>query len=146
MKPINPAAVAASWAQNLGNASQKYSAGVQAVTSSPMAAAAANPQKYLNGVQNAVQSGKWAAKLNAVSLQTWQQQCVQVGAARLSTGAQAAKTKVQAFWTTFGPMLQTVTDQVRQMPSTTVQDRINRAVAQMTGVHAAAVAAGMGKA
>jgi hypothetical protein len=146
VNPINPTNLAAKWAQNLSGASQSYIQGVQAVTESPTAKAAANPQKYLAGVAGAVNSGKWANKLNAVTLNQWQQAATQVGAQRLASGATAAKPKVAAFWQQFGPILQQVTTQTNQMPSNTVQDRINKAVAQMTNLHNAAVQAGMGKA
>jgi hypothetical protein len=98
--------------------SQAYAAGVAAVTVSPTAQAATPQaeQLYLQGVQDAVSSGRRAAALNSVTLQAWQAAASGKGAQRLSSGAQAAQGKVQAFFTKFAPVFQNIHQTVNAMP------------------------------
>ena len=86
----------------------KYTAGVQAVTVAPTAAAATDQamQKYIAGVQQSVTSGKRAASLNAVTLQQWQQATISKGAPRLQSGAAQAQPKVAAFFQKWQPIFQ----------------------------------------
>jgi hypothetical protein len=113
-------------------ASGDYSAGVSAVTTPPGARAAANKQGYLNGVNDS--ADKWARKTAAVSLSEWQQATL-AKAPRYASGVAAAKPKIEAFWQTFGPKLDSVTAQVRNMDASTYEARKARALAQMDGVH-----------
>lgn len=119
------------WASNTGASGIPFANGVNAVTSSPMEAAASNPQKYLNGIQAAVNSGKWAANLRATSLSDWKKAMLEKGAARISAGATAAKPKMLAFAQQFFPVLAQNVATVRAMPSDTKEQRIQRAVAMM---------------
>lgn len=126
---------AANWKNRMGQAGKAYSEGIDAVTSSPMEAAAQNEQGYINGVNEAVATGKWARGLRRVQLSDWKKAAKEKGASRLSTGAAAAEGKVQRFWQTFGPKLEAVTQGVRAMPKSSFEERMARAQAQMTGVH-----------
>ena len=98
-----PAAAAAKWSQNLGAAVNAYTAGVQAVTNAPGAAAAAASDRYVAGVQQNVQ--KFVQNSQAVSLQSWQQAAVNKGAQRLASGATAAESKVQTVFTSLFPYI-----------------------------------------
>lgn len=119
------------WATRLGAAGQAFADGVNGVSSSPMEAAAANPQKFLNGIQDAVNSGKWAANLRSVSLADWKKAMLEKGQGRISSGATAAKSKMVSFFNQFGPVLAQNVATVRGMPSDTKEQRIQRAVAMM---------------
>ena len=90
------AEAAAKWATALPAAQQRYVDGVNAVTVAPGALAArAAPQWAAN---TAAAQAKFARNSAAVSLQAWQQATATKGAQRLSSGAQAAQSKVeQAF-------------------------------------------------
>jgi hypothetical protein len=99
----DPVAVSKKWAQNLGQAGPQITAGVQAVQTSPMAKAAAQVNQYLQGVTNAVNSGKWVRGLNRRTLSDWQNSMTTKGIPRISTGAQAAIPKMQAFMTQWLP-------------------------------------------
>lgn len=130
----DPTAIAAKWATNLGNSTQTITAGINSVTESPTAKAARNVDGYLAGVQNSVASGKYQRGLANVSLEQWRQAAITKGIPRIAAGAVSAKPKVAAFLQNFLPFLDNVTAQVRSMPNQTLQQRIQRAVAQMTGV------------
>lgn len=127
----DPATIAAKWAQNLQGAGQAYKDGIMRVTESPMQKAAQNKQGYINGVMEAANSGKWEAGLNRVSLQQWKDAASTAGAARLGSGAQLGKPKMQAFLQQFLPVLANNVAQVRSMPADSFEARKARAIAMM---------------
>lgn len=130
-KNLNAADITAKWAANTKNATKAYEAGIQAVDSSPMEAAAAKTDKYLQGVQDAVNNGKYAAGLRAVSLQDWKQQAITKGARRISDGVTAATPKFQSSMSQILPQIQQIQAAVRAMPDTTEADREARMVENM---------------
>lgn len=113
------------WVQNIGAAGAAITAGVNAVTRAPGQSAAAQADKWLLKVQNA--KDKWKTNVGAVSLPSWQQSMINVGIPRVASGAQAKQGKVTAFATQFFPYLNTGIAKVQAMPSTTLEDNINRA-------------------
>ena len=56
---------------------------------------------------------------------------VNVGIPRIAQGAQAKQGKMQSFMTDFLPYLQQGVSRVEGMPSVTLEDNINRAVAMI---------------
>lgn len=102
----SPTDAAARWAQNLGASQTKYTAGVQAVTTSPGQLAAAAADRYIAGVQASLP--KFQANSAAVTLQAWQQAAVNKGAPRLATGAQQAQQKMGTVFTTLFPFIEQV--------------------------------------
>lgn len=131
MAALNAADVTAKWAKNTKEAGKSYEAGIQAVDSSPMEAAANKADKYLQGVQDAVSSGKFQSALRGVSLNDWKQAAITKGARRLSDGVTAAVPKMQAVMTQLLPQIQAIQSQVRAMPDTTESDREARMVENM---------------
>lgn len=132
---IDPTKAADRWSSGLANAGTKYRDGVNGFQGNPMELAAANKQGWLNGIQEAAANGKWERGLRRNPASYWKEQCSNIGAQRLATGATKGKPKWQAFATQFFPFLQQVTDRVRAMPASTYEERKARAVAQMDGVH-----------
>lgn len=128
----------AKWKRGMQGASQAYTDGIDAVTQNPMELAAQNEQGYLQGIQDAVSSGKWQSKLRKVSMQDWKSAAKQKGAQRLSQGAAAAESKVNAFWQRQGPIVDTIQQTVRSMPNATLQDRLARMQANAQMMHDAA--------
>lgn len=124
------------WAQNLQSAGKAYTDGINSVKVSPAASAAQNIQGYVNGVMAAVNSGKLAQGLSRVTLQGWQQACIQKGAQRLGAGATAAQPKMLAFLQQFLPVVANVQATVKQMDASTYEARKARANAMMDGLHA----------
>lgn len=102
---LSPSQIADRWASQLGAASSKIQAGVQAVTVSPTQKAASAVDRQVQGVINAAQSGKTQRALQAVTLPQWQQAFINKGLPRIASGATAAKPKMQAFMTQFMPFL-----------------------------------------
>lgn len=129
MKQLNPQAAAAAWQKGMQGSAAKLTAGIQGVTESPMAKAAAAADRMIAGVTQAVTSGKWAASLNAVSLSAWQNAFLTKGVPIMAQRAAAALPKVQAFMTQFLPFIQST---VAALPARAdLQTNIQRAVSVM---------------
>ena len=127
--PLSPQDVANRWAQGLANATQKMTASANALTQAPTAQAAAAVQTWIARLNDPKTQAKWQSKLQAVTLQQWQQAYTQKGIPRVSQGAQQAiNTKMVPFFTKWLPYEAAGQQQVKQMPKTTLQDRIARAV------------------
>jgi hypothetical protein len=128
---LTPEQAAQKWQQNLASAGPAYTAGIQAVQTSPTQLAAAQQSKWAQKVQEAAASNRFANKLNAVSLPQWQQAAIQKGASRLTSGAAAAKPKMQAFLSNFLPVMAQVKQQVASMPKNGIEDSLARVRAQI---------------
>lgn len=133
MSAVDPAAVATKWAQNLGAASQSIKSGVQGVTESPMAKAAAVANTWQAKMSLPQTLANYVAGLNRTTLAAWQQAFLTKGLPRIASGAQAAMPKFQAFMSQWLPFVQNVAAQVRQMPKLTLEDSIARSTAQIRG-------------
>lgn len=117
------------WVTNIGQATERITSGVQAVTTAPGQAAAAAHQKWLTRVQES--ADKWRQRVGSVSLQDWQQSMISVGIPRIAQGAQAKQGKMEAFMNDFLPYLSQGVSRIESMPSVTLEDNINRAVAMI---------------
>lgn len=126
-----PESVAAKWQNAVAGAGTAYTNGVNGVTVSPTQLAAAQQDKWARRVQEAAAQNRFANKLNAVTLQDWKNAAVSKGASRLTSGAQAAKPKVQAFMTAFLPVMDNVSQQVKSMPKNNLEDSLARVRVQM---------------
>lgn len=132
----DPATVAARWVSHLGGSVDKIRQGVQAVTTSPTQSAAAAGNLWQQRVADPATLRKFQQSLQRVSLTDWQNAMLNKGIPRIASGAAAAKDKFTAFLTQFLPFVMNVANQVHQMPKATLDDRINRAVAQIRGTAA----------
>ena len=124
-----PEAATAKWVQNLSAASDRMTAGANAVTKAPGLAAAAAKQKWLNRVTAA--ADKFAANVSRVSLEQWQAAYINIGVPRVGQGASAKQGKMLSFQQQFLPYLRTGLQTIDQMPSTTLEDGIARATAMI---------------
>lgn len=97
------AEAAQKWATALPAAQQRYVDGVNAVTVAPGALAARAAPVW--AANTAAAQAKFARNSAAVSLQAWQQATATKGAQRLSSGAQAAQSKVEAAFSRLFPVI-----------------------------------------
>ncbi len=123
-------------ARNLKASVPDIRSGVDRVTESPTEKAAAQADKYLQGIQNAVTNGKWQAGLRRVSLSDWKGKMIDKGIPRISSGIDAAKSKVIAFANELLPFEATLQAQIDTMPDMTLEDSIARTTAWMRGMTA----------
>lgn len=124
--PKNASDVARKWANNLTNATQSMVEGANAVTESPTAKAAQSAEKYVAGVQRSVE--KWQSGLNRVTLNDWKRAYISKGVPRIAQGAQESMPKMETFLRDFLPYAEQVSNQVKQMPSATLEQNIQRMV------------------
>lgn len=126
--------VAEKWANRLSGATAEITKGVNAVTESPTAKAAAKQQKMLQNLTQAVNSGKWASRLQSVTLADWKKATIEKGVNRIPGGAQAAKGKMQAFMSQLLPYQESLQSQIENMPDLTLEDSIARMTAWVRGM------------
>lgn len=119
----------AKWVANLSSATDRMTSGAQSVTVAPGQLAAQAADKWLARVTASKQ--KFATNVGAVSLQSWQNSYINIGIPRVASGANAKQAKVQAFMNDFLPYLKNGVDSIDKMPSTSLQDGINRMVAMV---------------
>ena len=104
------------WARNTAGATQAFRDGVDAVTTSPTEAAAAQVDRYVQGVNDAASSGRWQAGLRRVSLSAWKESMKTKGAAHISQGVAMAKPKVAAFAAEWAPYMRQLQTAIASMP------------------------------
>jgi len=94
------------WGSGFAAAGPAYEAGIQAVTTSPGTAAAAQVNAYVAGVN--ASKGIWQAKMLAMDLATWKNAAITTGSQRLQSGAQKGQQKITNFFQQFIPDLQNI--------------------------------------
>lgn len=104
-------------------------AGIEAVTESPTAKAAAKQEKMRQRLLEAIESGKWANGLKRVSLEEWKSKMIELGINRVAAGLDANKDKVQAFAEQLLPHIEAGQKLIEKMPDVTLEDNINRMTA-----------------
>lgn len=139
-----PAQAADRWVTGMSGARQAYVNGINAVTTSPMEQAAQAGQRWIDALTAAFQSGRWAAALRRVTLAQWKDRAVNIGASRLSSGAQAHRPKVEAAYARLFPMINSALQAVANMPQDTVEQRLDRARAYALNLHNSAHNPGQG--
>ncbi len=113
-------------ARRLKASTEDMRKGIDRVTESPTAKAAAKQDKMLANLTASVQSGKWAAGLKRVSLEEWKRKTRDVGVNRVAAGIDAAKDKVVAFAEDLLPHIDRGQEKIAGMPDITLDDSINR--------------------
>lgn len=105
--------------------------GVQGVTESPTAKAAAKQDKMLANLQESVSKGKWKAGLLRVSTEDWKQKMLEKGVGRVAAGIDASAEKVVDFASKFLPHLAAGVSAIEKMPDLSIEDSIARATAMI---------------
>ena len=107
----------------------RYVQGIQSVTESPMAKAATKAAKAAAGYAESIQSGRWAAGLASSSIEEWRAGAIAGGGSAYTAGIQSKAAKIAR---KLGPALELtygIADSVANMPTDTVQQRIQKSVA-----------------
>jgi hypothetical protein len=115
--------VTAKYSQNASAAQTAYTDGIQNTSVDPTALAAAKQAEYLAGVQ--ASANLWRSRLLAVGKQGWQSASV-AKAGNYGTGIQAGLSKYQSSMQTWLPRIQAAGAAAKQMPGSTLQQRIAR--------------------
>ncbi len=115
--------------RRLKAASEDMRIGVENVTESPTAKAAAKQDKMRAGVLAAIDSGKWADGLKRVTLEDWKSKMLNKGIGRVAAGIDEAAPKVIAFATKLLPHIDNGKVAISKLPDVTMEDSIARMVA-----------------
>lgn len=100
-----------------------------------MEKAAASIDKWSANVSSADTKAKMLSGLARTSGAAWKQAASGKGASRLAEGVQAARPKIEAFAAAFLPHVDAGKQKVDAMPSTTYEQRKQRAIAMMDHNH-----------
>jgi hypothetical protein len=136
MPKVTPDQFVNKWKTNLKSATSYIRDGVNAVTESPTAKAAAQQDKWFDNLTAAKNAGKWKDGLNNVSLDYWKQRMTTVGVNRISDGVNNADVVMNDF---AAKLLQKVGDLqqvIRAKPNKTIDDSVARAEAWIRGMNA----------
>ncbi|HEY6278444.1 MAG TPA: hypothetical protein VIX86_19185 [Streptosporangiaceae bacterium] len=125
----DPASATAKWVTNLSNATTAMTNGANRVTVSPGVAAAAAADKWLSKVTQA--KSKFAARVGSVTLDQWKTAYTTYGVQRVASGAQAKQGKMLSFQTDWMAYLSANQGKIDRMASTTLEDGIAKATAQI---------------
>jgi len=101
---------------------------VRKVTVAPTEVAATKIDKMRTNFLKAVDDGKVERGLRRVTLGDWQNAMINKGVPRISAGLEQAESKIIEFNRQFYPFLERVQDEVANMPDTSLEDNIQRAV------------------
>lgn len=134
MPKLSPEEGAAKWSQRTQAAVPDYQAGVNRVTESPTAKAAAAEDKWAAGVTRAKTEGKFKRGLLSVSLEEWKRKTAEVGGARIADGVVNAQEKMARANQKLYAYEEKLQNKVNAMQKVTRQDSVNRAVAWINGM------------
>lgn len=126
MARLTPEEVAAKQAARLKAAAEDIRRGIQRVTVAPTQLAASQKEKMKARLIESVDNGKWEKNLRSVSLSEWQERAANVGVNRIAAGIDAAQNKQREFYAKLLPAVDAARAKVASMPSTTLEDNINR--------------------
>lgn len=103
MAKMSPQALAAKWQSKVAASTEAYKAGVSAVADNPAQKAIAAKQLWIDNLNQAAADGRFEAGLAGVTKQSWQQACIDKGAANIAAGARAGAAKVARAEQIIGP-------------------------------------------
>lgn len=129
MTKVTPSQGKDKWVNRLSAATTDITNGVDRVTEAPGAKAAAKFNKWQSNLQ--ASGEKWKRNTGKVSLEEWKGYMKNVGIPRVAQGAQAKQGKYEAFANDFYPYLDQGVAKVNNMPDTTFEERVQRAVQMM---------------
>jgi len=131
---VTPAEFADKHARRLKASTEDIRLGVERVTDSPTAKAAAKADKMINNLSEAVRTGKWARGLNRVSLEEWKTKTLEKGLGRIAAGVDAARGKQIDFATQLFAHENALLGTISNMPDLTLEDSVSRATAWIRGM------------
>ena len=126
MAKLSPAEFADKHAKRLKAASAEMRTGIERVTESPTAKAAAKQDKMRAKLLESIDNGTWAARLKGVTIEDWKSKMLNVGVGRVASGIDAAHDKVVDFATQLLPAVDAAKRKVEAMPDLTLEDNIAR--------------------
>ena len=131
MSKLTPEEFQDKHARRLKGSIEDMRQGIERVTESPTAKAAAKKDKMKQNLVASIDSGKWEAGLKRVTLDEWKTKMIDKGLNRVASGIDGAKDKVIAFAGEFLPHLDKIQEELKKMPDLTLEDSITRMTHQV---------------
>ena len=131
MAKLTPEEYAAKWGQRLKGSTEDIRRGISRVARAPGESAVQQQDKLVTRFQESVSSGRWAAATRSVSLQDWQQAAQDKGVQRIAAGVDAAAPKQAQMAGRLLAAVDAASGKARALPSTTLEDNVNRAATFM---------------
>ena len=131
---ITPAEYAEKHARRLKASVDDIRQGVERVTESPTAKAAAASEKMLTNLSESVRSGKWSRGLRRVTLEEWKSKTLGKGVGRIAAGIDQAHDKQVDFATELFAHENVLMGKIDGMPDMTLEDSVNRATEWIRGM------------
>ena len=127
----DPKIIARKQVDRLKGATAAMEEGVKNVTRNPAEEAIKKKDKMRANILRAIDNGTWEAGLRSVTLEGWKQDMLTRGIPRVGEGAEQSIGKIEEFHTQQQAYLESYLPNLRAMPDLTLQDNINRAVANI---------------
>lgn len=134
MAKMTAAQFAEKQARRLQGATEDIRLGVNSVSQSPTAKAAARSDKWLQRISADDTKRRFEDGLKRVSLDEWKDKMINKGIPRIAAGINAARGKVEAFAEQLLSYEDGLKSKVDQMPDLTLEDSINRMTAWTRGM------------
>lgn len=134
MSKLTPAEFQEKHARRLKESIPDIERGIERVTESPTAKAAAQEAKMKFKINEALNSGKWSRGLKRVSLEDWKKAAITKGVPRISIGIDAAAEKTTKFAGELLAFEDTLKATIDKMNDVSFEDSINRMVAWVRGM------------
>lgn len=137
--PFDPMKAAQKWGTNYSASGDKYQAGVNAVSTSPAAAAATDAamNKARTNYATAMASGgKFASSMAKVTLEGWKQAAIAGFNAKAGAAASAAQPKVARFLQNLATAQNAYLPTIKSMPRGNASDMDNRMLANTKAMRA----------
>ena len=134
---ISPTAWAERQIETLKAVGEKnYKVGIAKPRKDPIEAGIAAEEKYAANTKKAIDEGRRAAALAKTSMAEWYKYASDLGAGRLVEGVVKRKAKVDAFVTTFHPMLVSHLASIDALDDVSDADREQRMLENLRGLKA----------
>lgn len=118
--------------QGVQGGATRYQQGIANVKTAPSQKAIEQKDKMVQNWLASVNSGKWEQEMGKVSLSMWQEASRTKGATNYSSSADKASQAYAAWASEAYPIIQQIQDQIASMPSTTIDQNIQRMITNVT--------------
>lgn len=135
MAKLNAQEAAEKWGRRLKGSTEDIRRGIERTTEAPGVKAAAAQEKMKANLNASIDDGTWAKQVAGVSLADWQEKAKSKGLTRIAQGVDAAADKQVGMYEKLLAAVDQTVAEVSRMPSTTLEDRINRMVAYSRGMN-----------
>lgn len=128
MPKINPSYIAKKMVENAKRSTEAYREGVLNPIRGAATAALAAADKRAEAVRRSLDNKTWEKAMSTISDDYVKRKAAEVGAPRFATGVEAAKDKIERFWSGWAPHLEEVRSKIQTMPDISDTDREARMI------------------